>query len=125
MSLLKAAGLYACPVVRRRIAFATAVSSHRNNRRNSGDHSRVEDHQNELMQPTEGGLCQLFVIDYPCEHYEPGREHRETTAEGLLPGVTINTNATHFAPIKQFQLRKFKGERWELLSEVISSEVGG
>jgi ABC-type branched-subunit amino acid transport system substrate-binding protein len=45
--------------------------------------------------------------------------------EGLLPGVTINTSATDFAPIKQFQLRKFKGERWELFGVVISSEVGG
>ena len=45
--------------------------------------------------------------------------------EGLLPGVTINTSANDFAPIKQFQLRKFKGERWELFGDVISSEVGG
>jgi ABC-type branched-subunit amino acid transport system substrate-binding protein len=45
--------------------------------------------------------------------------------EGLLPGVTINTSATDFAPIKQFQLKKFKGERWELFGDVISSEVGG
>jgi branched-chain amino acid transport system substrate-binding protein len=45
--------------------------------------------------------------------------------EGLLPGVTINTSAYDFAPIKQFQLRKFKGERWELFGDVISSEVGG
>jgi ABC-type branched-subunit amino acid transport system substrate-binding protein len=44
--------------------------------------------------------------------------------EGLLPGVTINTSTTDFAPIKQFQLRKFKGERWELFGDVISSEVG-
>jgi ABC-type branched-subunit amino acid transport system substrate-binding protein len=44
--------------------------------------------------------------------------------EGLLPGVTINTSATDFAPIKQFQLRRFKGERWELFGDVISSEVG-
>jgi hypothetical protein len=44
--------------------------------------------------------------------------------EGLLPGIMINTSATDFAPIKQFQLRKFKGERWELFGEVISSEVG-
>jgi ABC-type branched-subunit amino acid transport system substrate-binding protein len=43
--------------------------------------------------------------------------------EGLLPGVTINTSATDFAPIKQFQLRKFKGERWELLGDVVSSEI--
>jgi ABC-type branched-subunit amino acid transport system substrate-binding protein len=45
--------------------------------------------------------------------------------EGLLPGITLNTSATDFAPIKQFQLRKFKGERWELFGDVISSEVGG
>jgi ABC-type branched-subunit amino acid transport system substrate-binding protein len=44
--------------------------------------------------------------------------------EGLLPGITINTSATDFAPIKQFQLGKFKGERWELFGDVISSEVG-
>jgi ABC-type branched-subunit amino acid transport system substrate-binding protein len=44
--------------------------------------------------------------------------------EGVLPDITINTSATDFAPIKQFQLRKFKGERWELFGDVISSEVG-
>ena len=46
------------------------------------------------------------------------------TLEGLLPGVTINTSAIDFAPIKQMQLKKFKGERWELFGDVISSEVG-
>jgi hypothetical protein len=50
---------------------------------------------------------------------------RSLQQEGLLPGVTINTSATDFAPIKQFQLRKFKGKRWELFGDVISSEVGG
>jgi branched-chain amino acid transport system substrate-binding protein len=45
--------------------------------------------------------------------------------EGLLPSITINTSATDFAPIKQFQLRKFRGERWELFGDVIGSEVGG
>jgi hypothetical protein len=43
--------------------------------------------------------------------------------EGLLPGVTINTSAIDFAPIKQFQLRKFRGERWELFGDVISSQI--
>jgi branched-chain amino acid transport system substrate-binding protein len=43
--------------------------------------------------------------------------------EGLLPGVTINTSATDFAPIKQFQLRKFKDERWELFGDVVNSEI--
>ena len=45
--------------------------------------------------------------------------------EGLLPGVAINTSAIDFAPIKQFQLRKFKGERWELFGDVIGDELGG
>jgi ABC-type branched-subunit amino acid transport system substrate-binding protein len=43
--------------------------------------------------------------------------------EGLLPGITINTSATDFAPIKQFQLRKFKGEHWESFGDVIVGEV--
>jgi ABC-type branched-subunit amino acid transport system substrate-binding protein len=43
--------------------------------------------------------------------------------EGLLPGITINTSATNFAPIKQFQLEKFKGEHWESIGDVIVSEV--
>jgi ABC-type branched-subunit amino acid transport system substrate-binding protein len=43
--------------------------------------------------------------------------------EGLLPGVTINTSANDFAPIKQFQLRKFKGDRWELFGDVLSSQI--
>ena len=46
-------------------------------------------------------------------------------ATNLLPGITINTSATDFAPIEQVQLMKFKGERWELFGEVISGELGG
>ena len=49
---------------------------------------------------------------------------KDLQLEGLLPGITINTSATDFAPIKQFQLKKFRGERWELFGDVISSEVG-
>jgi ABC-type branched-subunit amino acid transport system substrate-binding protein len=43
----------------------------------------------------------------------------------LLPGITINTSPNDFAPIKQMQLRKFNGERWELFGPVLSSEIGG
>jgi branched-chain amino acid transport system substrate-binding protein len=50
---------------------------------------------------------------------------RNLQLEGLLPGITLNTSATDFAPIKRFQLRKFKGERWELFGDVIGGEVGG
>jgi branched-chain amino acid transport system substrate-binding protein len=37
-----------------------------------------------------------------------------------LPGVTVSTSATDFAPIKQMQLQKFEGETWKLFGEVIS-----
>jgi branched-chain amino acid transport system substrate-binding protein len=40
----------------------------------------------------------------------------------LLPGVTINTSATDFAPIKQLQMERFKGEKWELFGEIITDD---
>jgi branched-chain amino acid transport system substrate-binding protein len=41
----------------------------------------------------------------------------------LLPGVTINTSATDFAPIEQLQMMRFKGEKWELFGDIISGEL--
>jgi branched-chain amino acid transport system substrate-binding protein len=38
----------------------------------------------------------------------------------LLPGITISTSATDFAPIKQMQLQKFDGNTWQLFGEIIS-----
>ncbi len=43
----------------------------------------------------------------------------------LLPGITINTSPTDFAPISQLQLMRFKGEKWQLFGDVISADVGG
>ncbi|MEW6641430.1 MAG: ABC transporter substrate-binding protein [Pseudomonadota bacterium] len=43
----------------------------------------------------------------------------------LLPGITINTGPTDFAPIEQVQLQRFKGERWELFGPIMSGETGG
>ena len=43
----------------------------------------------------------------------------------LLPGITINTSPIDFAPIKQVQMRRFKGNKWELFGPVLSSEIGG
>jgi ABC-type branched-subunit amino acid transport system substrate-binding protein len=43
----------------------------------------------------------------------------------LLPGIKINTSSIDFAPIKQVQLRRFKGDRWELFGPTLSSEIGG
>ncbi len=41
----------------------------------------------------------------------------------LLPGVTINTSATDFAPIEQLQMMRFKGEKWDLFGDIISGEL--
>jgi branched-chain amino acid transport system substrate-binding protein len=48
---------------------------------------------------------------------------KDFAPDTLLPGIKINTSATDFAPIKQLQMRRFKGERWELLGEVIDGEL--
>src|SRR5262245_49239759 len=42
----------------------------------------------------------------------------------LLPGISINTSEKDFAPIKQMQMQKFNGERWELFGPIMSGEVG-
>jgi branched-chain amino acid transport system substrate-binding protein len=48
---------------------------------------------------------------------------KDFAPDTLLPGVKINTSPTDFAPIEQLQMRRFKGERWELLGEVIGGEL--
>jgi branched-chain amino acid transport system substrate-binding protein len=40
----------------------------------------------------------------------------------LLPGITISSSATDYAPIKQMQLMKFDGTTWRLFGEVISGD---
>jgi branched-chain amino acid transport system substrate-binding protein len=37
----------------------------------------------------------------------------------LLPGVTINTTPTSFHPIRQMQLARWNGQRWELFGDII------
>jgi len=41
----------------------------------------------------------------------------------LLPGIAINTGPNDYAPIKQLQMAKFNGERWELFGPVINGAV--
>jgi branched-chain amino acid transport system substrate-binding protein len=41
----------------------------------------------------------------------------------LLPGIKINTSASDFFPIKQMQMRRFNGERWERFGAVITGAV--
>ena len=50
---------------------------------------------------------------------------RDFRTDNLLPGITINTSPTDFAPIEQVQFRRFKGERWELFGPILSSEIRG
>jgi branched-chain amino acid transport system substrate-binding protein len=48
---------------------------------------------------------------------------KDFTPDTLLPGIKINTSPTDFAPIEQLQMMRFKGERWQLFGDVISSEM--
>jgi branched-chain amino acid transport system substrate-binding protein len=38
----------------------------------------------------------------------------------MLPGITINTSPTDFAPIEQLQMIRFKGEKWEPFGDIMS-----
>ncbi len=44
--------------------------------------------------------------------------------DALLPGITINTAPDNFAPIEQLQMMRFKGRKWELFGDIISSDLG-
>jgi len=41
----------------------------------------------------------------------------------LLPGIAINTSPSDFAPITQLQMMRFKGEKWDLFGDIISSDL--
>jgi hypothetical protein len=43
----------------------------------------------------------------------------------LLPGMSINTGPNDFAPLKQMQMERFNGERWELFGPLMSGHDGG
>jgi branched-chain amino acid transport system substrate-binding protein len=49
---------------------------------------------------------------------------RDFAPDTLLPGITINTSPTDFAPIEQLQMMRFKGQKWELFGDIIGGEVG-
>jgi branched-chain amino acid transport system substrate-binding protein len=42
------------------------------------------------------------------------------TPDVLLPGISINTSASDFAPIEQMRMIRLKGEKWELIGDVIN-----
>jgi branched-chain amino acid transport system substrate-binding protein len=47
------------------------------------------------------------------------------TVPMLLPGIKINTSPTDFAPVKQVQMGRFNGERWQLFGELITGAFNG
>jgi branched-chain amino acid transport system substrate-binding protein len=49
---------------------------------------------------------------------------KDFAPDTLLPGIKINTAPDNFAPIEQLQMMRFKGRKWELFGDIISSEMG-
>jgi hypothetical protein len=49
---------------------------------------------------------------------------KDFRTDNLLPGITINTSPTDFAPIEQVQFRRFKGGRWELFGPILDGGIG-
>ena len=43
----------------------------------------------------------------------------------LLPGITINTGPNDFAPLKQMQMMRFSGERWQLFGPILTGNPSG
>jgi ABC-type branched-subunit amino acid transport system substrate-binding protein len=46
------------------------------------------------------------------------------TVPMLLPGIVANTSATDFAPVKQVQMARFDGQRWNLFGDLLTGAVG-
>ncbi|MBV8919358.1 MAG: branched-chain amino acid ABC transporter substrate-binding protein, partial [Bradyrhizobium sp.] len=41
----------------------------------------------------------------------------------LLPGIKINTSATDYAPIKELQMMRFRGEKWDLFGDIMNGNL--
>jgi branched-chain amino acid transport system substrate-binding protein len=41
----------------------------------------------------------------------------------LLPGITVNTSPTEYAPIKQLRMMQFMDEHWELFGPILSGQA--
>jgi branched-chain amino acid transport system substrate-binding protein len=50
---------------------------------------------------------------------------RDLEFDMLVPGSRLNTGPNDFAPLKQMQMERFNGERWELFGPLMNGEVGG
>jgi ABC-type branched-subunit amino acid transport system substrate-binding protein len=43
----------------------------------------------------------------------------------LLPGIAINTGPNDYAPLKQMQMMRFKGDHWEMFGPILTGNAGG
>ena len=43
----------------------------------------------------------------------------------LVPGITVSTSPTDFAPIEQLKMIRFTNGKWDLFGDIISAETGG
>lgn len=50
---------------------------------------------------------------------------KEFRSDVLIPGITLNTGPSDFAPIKDMQMMRFKGNRWEPFGSVIRGGSNG
>jgi branched-chain amino acid transport system substrate-binding protein len=48
---------------------------------------------------------------------------RDLHVDMLLPGISINTGPDDYAPIKQLQMMRFTGERWQLFGPVLTGHA--
>jgi branched-chain amino acid transport system substrate-binding protein len=48
---------------------------------------------------------------------------KNVQVDGLLPGITLNTSPTNFAPLNQLQLVRLKGETWERFGPILGAQV--
>jgi branched-chain amino acid transport system substrate-binding protein len=50
---------------------------------------------------------------------------KNVEADLLLPGIVMNTSPTDYRPIKQLQMMRFNGERWEGFGPIITDDYNG
>jgi branched-chain amino acid transport system substrate-binding protein len=48
---------------------------------------------------------------------------KDFVPDTLLPGISLNTSATDYAPISQLRMIRFKGDKWELFGDVINADT--
>ena len=50
---------------------------------------------------------------------------KDFAPDTVIPGITVNTSATDFAPIEQLKMMQFTNGQWKLFGDIISAEAGG